>query len=267
MVKNVPWELYASPSSSSGSSVRKRKAKLKSSVPRKLGGAAAAASSHRHNKDAAKRGVPLSLEELAEHVSHEYIHGPGGRLRGFERKRTRFDHTYGPPSSLSDRAKHGEEEEEGEQEESPPKEEHQSVIRNLDRHPALVLNADYQPLSYLPLSIWHWQESVKAVFNGKVTVVDVYPDVVIRAASLRVPLPSVIALTDYVSPQYHHHKPAFTKRNVFLRDVSCGGLQDSGSIQRHLSNMCVSVPIALCVRVLCRNINVSIATKCFTLVI
>ena len=27
---------------------------------------------------------------------------------------------------------------------------------NLRHHPALVLNADYRPLSYYPLSIWPW---------------------------------------------------------------------------------------------------------------
>jgi len=28
--------------------------------------------------------------------------------------------------------------------------------------PALVLNADFRPLSYFPLSLWPWQEVVKA---------------------------------------------------------------------------------------------------------
>jgi 5-methylcytosine-specific restriction endonuclease McrA len=49
-----------------------------------------------------------------------------------------------------------------------------------------------------------------------VTVVDVYPDVTIRAASLEIPLPSVIALNEYVPKS--RHTPAFTRRNVFLRD-------------------------------------------------
>ena len=30
--------------------------------------------------------------------------------------------------------------------------------------PALVLNADFRPLSYYPLSLWSWQDSIKAVF-------------------------------------------------------------------------------------------------------
>ncbi|MGB0720631.1 MAG: HNH endonuclease, partial [Bdellovibrionales bacterium] len=28
---------------------------------------------------------------------------------------------------------------------------------------ALILNADYRPLSYFPLSIWPWQDAVKAI--------------------------------------------------------------------------------------------------------
>ncbi|HEY7763898.1 MAG TPA: HNH endonuclease, partial [Aestuariivirgaceae bacterium] len=28
--------------------------------------------------------------------------------------------------------------------------------------PALVLNADYRPLSYYPLSLWSWQDAIKA---------------------------------------------------------------------------------------------------------
>ena len=35
---------------------------------------------------------------------------------------------------------------------------------NLNNSPCLVLNADYQPLSYFPLSLWGWQETIKAVF-------------------------------------------------------------------------------------------------------
>ena len=87
---------------------------------------------------------------------------------------------------------------------------------SLDGHPCLVLNADYQPLSYFPLSLWSWQDAIKAVFLGKVTVVDVYPDKAVRAAYCEFPLPSVIAVTDYIQPK--QGVPAFTRRNVLLRD-------------------------------------------------
>lgn len=87
-----------------------------------------------------------------------------------------------------------------------------------DRCPCLVLNADYQPLSYLPLSLWNWQEAIKSVFLGKVTVVDVYPDHMVRAANCEFPLPSVIALHEYVPPSRLPDRPSFTRRNVLLRD-------------------------------------------------
>lgn len=91
-----------------------------------------------------------------------------------------------------------------------------NTIAMLDRHPALVLNADYQPLRMLPLSIWSWQDTVKAVLGGKAIVVDIYPNVYIRAVNINMPVPSVIALRDYAPTG--KARPAFTRRNVFLRD-------------------------------------------------
>ena len=32
--------------------------------------------------------------------------------------------------------------------------------------PALVLNADYRPLSYFPLSTWSWKDALKVAFSG-----------------------------------------------------------------------------------------------------
>jgi 5-methylcytosine-specific restriction endonuclease McrA len=133
-------------------------------------------------------GKILTEGEVSSHVHDVYTHGPGGMMRVQEERRKRL-------AAIS---------------------EQNDYLKMLDRHPALVLNADYAPMSYLPLSMWHWQEAIKAVFSGKCTVVDVYPDVTIRAASLEIPLPAVIALTQYV-PQFKQ-RPSFTKRNVFLRD-------------------------------------------------
>ena len=44
--------------------------------------------------------------------------------------------------------------------------------RHPDSCPALVLNADYTPLSYYPLSLWPWQTAIKAVFLDRVDIVD-----------------------------------------------------------------------------------------------
>jgi 5-methylcytosine-specific restriction endonuclease McrA len=80
--------------------------------------------------------------------------------------------------------------------------------------PALVLNADFRPLNYFPLSLWPWQEAVKAVFLGRVNVVSEY-DTVIHSPSWNMKLPSVISLKEYV---HLSRRPAFTRFNVFLRD-------------------------------------------------
>jgi hypothetical protein len=51
-------------------------------------------------------------------------------------------------------------------------------LRNPESCPALVLNADFRPLSYYPLSLWSWQDTVKAVFLDRVNIVSQYETVV-----------------------------------------------------------------------------------------
>ncbi|HZB92142.1 MAG TPA: HNH endonuclease [Stellaceae bacterium] len=84
----------------------------------------------------------------------------------------------------------------------------------LDSCPALVLNADFRPLSYFPLSLWSWQETVKAVFLDRVNIISHY-DRVVRSPSFEMKLPSVISLKEYIPTA---RRPAFTRFNVFLRD-------------------------------------------------
>lgn len=80
--------------------------------------------------------------------------------------------------------------------------------------PALVLNADFRPLSQFPLSLLGWQDAIKAVVKETVAVVAEY-DVVARSPSTEIKLPSVVALREYVPAP---HRVAFTRFNVFLRD-------------------------------------------------
>jgi 5-methylcytosine-specific restriction endonuclease McrA len=92
--------------------------------------------------------------------------------------------------------------------------------------PALVLNADYRPLSYYPLSLWSWQDAIKAICLDRVHVVSNY-DRIVKSPSFEMFLPSVVSLKDYVKPARH---PAFTRFNVFLRDrfqcQYCGSKDD-----------------------------------------
>jgi 5-methylcytosine-specific restriction endonuclease McrA len=78
----------------------------------------------------------------------------------------------------------------------------------------LVLNADYQPLSYHPLSVVPWYEGVKAVFRDSVDIVAEYGRT-IKSPGIEMKVPSVIALKKY-HPQ--NRTPALTRFNVFLRD-------------------------------------------------
>ncbi|SEQ43628.1 5-methylcytosine-specific restriction endonuclease McrA [Faunimonas pinastri] len=95
-----------------------------------------------------------------------------------------------------------------------------------DAHPALVLNADFRPLSYYPLSLWSWQDAIKAVFLDRVNIVSEY-DFLVRSPSFEIKLPSVVSLKTYIKPS---RNPAFTRFNVFLRDrfecQYCGSTDD-----------------------------------------
>ena len=103
---------------------------------------------------------------------------------------------------------------------------HADLIRHPDSCPALVLNADYTPLSYYPLSLWPWQTAIKAMFLERVDVVAHY-DREVHSPSASLKLPSVIALRQYVRPNEY---PAFTRFNLFLRDrfrcVYCGSYKE-----------------------------------------
>ena len=91
-------------------------------------------------------------------------------------------------------------------------------FNSLEKCPALVLNADYRPLSYYPLSLMELAGLYKSVFLDRVSIVSYY-DRVIRSPSFSMKLPSVIALKSYIRPQTN---PNFTRFNVFLRDkFSC----------------------------------------------
>ena len=84
----------------------------------------------------------------------------------------------------------------------------------ISAHPALVLNADFRPMSYFPLSLLCWEDAVHAVFSERVSVVAEY-DTWVRSPSTSMRLPSVVALRKY---QRTARRVAFTRFNVFLRD-------------------------------------------------
>ena len=96
----------------------------------------------------------------------------------------------------------------------------------LEQCPALVLNSDFRPLSHYPLSLWSWQDSIKAVILDRVNIVANYSRQ-IRSPSFEMYVPSVISLKNYIKP---NRNPIFSRFNVFLRDKFqcqyCGSTKD-----------------------------------------
>ncbi|SOC26707.1 HNH endonuclease [Thalassospira xiamenensis] len=86
--------------------------------------------------------------------------------------------------------------------------------------PALLLNADFRPVSMVPMSLISGQDAIKDTLSERLSVVETY-DIPIRTQGSRLgnainmKLPSVVALKHYVSVD----RPApFTRYSVFIRD-------------------------------------------------
>ena len=87
----------------------------------------------------------------------------------------------------------------------------------LDNCPALVLNADFRPLSYFPLSIWSWQDAVKAVFLDRVNIVDHY-DTYVHSPSFEMRLPSTAASWT-LAPSRRAFSANVTSRMAFATEM------------------------------------------------
>ena len=79
----------------------------------------------------------------------------------------------------------------------------------------LVLNADAQPTSILPLSVVGWQDAIRYLYTEKVDVLAWYEDWTVRSTSWSTRVPAVIMLREYQKPKRNMR---LTKRNIFLRD-------------------------------------------------
>lgn len=81
----------------------------------------------------------------------------------------------------------------------------------------LLLNANFEPISILPLSVISWEQAVKLIFLEKVLVIEEYDDWVLHSAGGRsIKVPAVC-----VTKEYFNSKKAvrFTRRNLYLRDL------------------------------------------------
>ena len=80
----------------------------------------------------------------------------------------------------------------------------------------LLLNADAQPVSYLPLSAIQWQEAITYLWLDKVTVLEWYDDWMVRSDRWETRVPAVIMLKEMYR---RRRQPRFSKHNLYIRDL------------------------------------------------
>lgn len=80
----------------------------------------------------------------------------------------------------------------------------------------LVLNADYRPLNFLPLSTITWQHAMKLDVLGRVRPIEWYEDWSINSAHDSWLVPAVVVTNDF---QKYRKSVRFSRKAVFLRDL------------------------------------------------
>jgi 5-methylcytosine-specific restriction endonuclease McrA len=80
----------------------------------------------------------------------------------------------------------------------------------------LLLNADGQPVNYIPLSTIDWKEAVTYMWLDKVSVLEWYDDWVVHSANWETRVPAVVMLKNMLK---RRSNPRFSKHNIFIRDL------------------------------------------------
>ena len=78
----------------------------------------------------------------------------------------------------------------------------------------LILNADYKPISYYPLSVQSMKKVLKAVIKKKIDILEEYEET-INIGGATIHLPKTAILKKYVHTK---QQPKFNRYNVYLRD-------------------------------------------------
>lgn len=78
----------------------------------------------------------------------------------------------------------------------------------------VVLNASYEPLSVIS-----YKRALVLVLEGKATILEEHPDLIIHSVSDIWPVPTQIVLNKYVKSRSTYRIPAvLTQKNLFIRD-------------------------------------------------
>lgn len=79
----------------------------------------------------------------------------------------------------------------------------------------LILNADGNPLSMIPLSTITWKEAIIDLIQEKSAVLEWYDDWIVRSPSWETRVPAVMILKNYEKKKL---RVRFSSKNVFIRD-------------------------------------------------
>ena len=85
---------------------------------------------------------------------------------------------------------------------------------NTPNYPALVLNADFTPVSVYPLSTWSFERTLRNHLKERIVPLEFY-DAVLRSPTFEYTPPSVVVLKEYVK---RPNRLVFSRLNIFLRD-------------------------------------------------
>lgn len=100
----------------------------------------------------------------------------------------------------------------------------------------LLINADGQPVSLLPLSAIPWKEAILYMYHDKCDVLEWYDDWIVRSPSWETRVPAVVMLRTFLQRKAGVR---FSKGNVYLRDqyqcLYCGtGVNNSNATMDHV---------------------------------
>lgn len=79
----------------------------------------------------------------------------------------------------------------------------------------LVLNADYTPLSLIPISSISWKDAIKISFLGHANPVEYYDDWIVSSPSTKMSVPAVIISSTYIKKK---QSVRFSRTNLLIRD-------------------------------------------------
>ena len=80
----------------------------------------------------------------------------------------------------------------------------------------LILNADANPLSVVPMSVISWQDAIRLTYQDKVRVVHEYEDWAVRSPSTTWNVPAVVMCSEYVK---WNRVVKYNRTNILLRDM------------------------------------------------